>query len=99
MVIWNERPSWGSLSEIGGMLHEFRFEVVGDACALTVGWGEDVGGTVVPCVSGFGVGIGFGDFFGGNGLEFFADGVGGEAGGEEAAIEAGDFVVGNFAAR
>ena len=39
------------------------------------------------------------EFFGGDGFEFAADGVGGEAGGEEAAVEAGDFAVGDFAAR
>jgi hypothetical protein len=38
-----------------------------------------------------------GDFFGGDGFELFADGVGGETGGEEAAVEAGDFLVGDFA--
>ena len=35
----------------------------------------------------------------GEGVEFAADGVGGEAGAEEAAVEGGDFVVGDFAAR
>lgn len=38
-----------------------------------------------------------GDFFGGDGFQFFADGVGREAGGEQAAVEAGDFLVGDFA--
>jgi hypothetical protein len=45
------------------------------------------------------VGVDGGNFFCGDGFEFFADGVGGEAGGEEAAVEAGDFFVGDFAAR
>ena len=43
--------------------------------------------------------VGFGDLFGRNGFEFFSDGVGRETGGEEAAVEASDFVVGDFASR
>jgi hypothetical protein len=44
------------------------------------------------------IGVSFGDFFGGDGFEFLADGVGGKAGGEQAAVEAGDFFVGDFTA-
>ena len=43
-------------------------------------------------------GVGCGDFFGRDGLEFFADGVGRESRGKEAAVQTGDLAVGNFAA-
>jgi len=46
----------------------------------------------------FGGRFGFGDFGAGEGVELAADDVGGEAGAEQAAIEGGDFVVGDFAA-
>jgi len=40
----------------------------------------------------------FGDFFGGEGFEFAADGVGGEAGAEQRTVERGDFLGVDFAA-
>jgi hypothetical protein len=44
------------------------------------------------------VGVDSGDFFGGDGLKFLANGVGRESRSKKAAIQTGDFAVGNFAA-
>jgi hypothetical protein len=46
-----------------------------------------------------GGGFGVGNFFAGERVQLVADDVGGESGAEEAAVEGGDFVFGDFAAR
>lgn len=57
-------------------------------------------GTAPPCPSCFSfVGVNLRNFFAGDSLEFFADGVGREPGGEEAAIQTGDLLIRDFAAR
>jgi len=41
--------------------------------------------------------VDFGEFFAGDGFDFAADKVGGEAGAEEAAVEGGEFLIAYFA--